>query len=223
VSEYVNASAADDQGYLRNAQFLDIMRMGETCSVWNYTNMFLDVPSNGLAAAGAFYIVHEHHAAILSLFGRKMYSSAFALLRPCFEALVRGIWLVRGATTKQINFYVNGRDTKKVEGFLSDIRQRSKDAEDKALALTWTTSEKSLHRFTHVSYQLLLRRMGVDEADGCTPLLPVSDVINGVKFATSCSLWSSIEIARLGARSDLEQHARQLLAILQPADEHPKE
>jgi hypothetical protein len=219
VNENLNGSGADDPGYLANTQFVDLMRMAETCAVWNHECMFLEIPSDGLAAAGAFYIVHEHHAAILSLFGRKMYSPAFALLRPCFEALVRGIWLVRGATTEQFSNYVNGRDTKNVEGLLTDIRRRSTNSEDDVLTYAWTRSEKSLHRFTHVSYQLLLRRMGVDETDGCTPLLPLSEVINGITFATACSLWSSIEIAKLALRGDLEQHARLLLSILYPGGE----
>jgi hypothetical protein len=204
--------------YLQDFGYQEIMRMAATCARWNNEKLFgVSVPPDrrSQAAACAFAITHEHHLSTITLFKTGMYSSAFALLRACFEALIRGIWLVRAATDEQATHYFEGRDTKKVEGLLRDIKKAPTGMEDAFLVNTWDASEKSLHRFTHVSYQLLIRRLNTDLVEeGMQP----EEIISAVRFATGCALLASVEIAKLGGATDLEQHAQMLLGILYPDD-----
>jgi hypothetical protein len=204
--------------YLQDFGYQEIMRLAATCATWNNEKLFgVSIPSGrrSQAAACAFLITHEHHLSTITLFKAGMYSSAFALLRACFEALIRGIWLVRAASDGQVAHYFDGKDSKKVEGLLRDIKRAPTGKEDAFLSDTWEASEKSLHRFTHVSYQLLLRRLNTELVEeGMQP----EEVISAVRFATGCALLASMEIAKLGGANDLESHAQRLLGILYPDD-----
>lgn len=75
------------------------------------TNEF-EVPATdrNRAAAAAFGIAQDHHAAIVFLMKNSFHSSSFALLRLLFEAYLRGLWLSHCATDKQVSGYFQGED-----------------------------------------------------------------------------------------------------------------
>ncbi|GMV29541.1 MAG: hypothetical protein AMXMBFR59_16660 [Rhodanobacteraceae bacterium] len=52
---------------------------------------------NVMLACALFDLVQEHHRAISQLLESGQHGSAFTLLRPAFETLVRGTWLARAA------------------------------------------------------------------------------------------------------------------------------
>ena len=203
--------------YLDDASVQDILRMAVACAAWGDANMVgLEINTDGvnLLAATAFGIVHEHHGAIVSLLLAGRLGSGLALLRPTFEALVRGIWLLRGSKDTQIELYLAGKDSKKIEGLLKDLRKGPQSAEDAFLQATWTKSERSLHQFTHVSHQMLIRRWSFDVETA----MPMTEVVDAIKFATGAALLASIELARLALHLGLEQHAMRLLSVLYPME-----
>ena len=61
--------------------------------------------------------VHEHHKAIQLLIKSSLVGSAFSLFRPAFETYVRGVWLLRCASEKELE------DFKKdiVDKFIADL------------------------------------------------------------------------------------------------------
>lgn len=65
------------------------------------------------AAAAAFGIAQDHHAAIVFLMKNSFYSSSFALLRLLFEAYLRGLWLNHCATDAQVSGYFQGDEPPK--------------------------------------------------------------------------------------------------------------
>ena len=171
----------------------------------------LDMEEREGLAVICFHLCHDHHRAIFRLFQEGHLVSGFAMMRPCFEALARGIWLLRGSSDAQLMHYADGRDTKRVEQLLGDIAKSSK--EDKFLLETWRRSEKSLHKFTHVSYQLLVRRAPESHLDGPRDN---TEVAHAMRFCSVTAMLASLELARGFGRKDVEQQAVRLWGMLYP-------
>ena len=58
-------------------------------------------------AGALFDLAHEHAKSIAVLIDSKLTGSAFALLRPCIEAYVRGDWLLHCASYEQVELFTN--------------------------------------------------------------------------------------------------------------------
>lgn len=205
--------------YLRDTGVQKIMSLAAACGQWNRDRLS-DLQIGGETpthvATAAFDLTHEHHGAIMDLLIDGRLGSAFALLRPCFEALVRGLWLVRGSDAAQFQHFEDGRDSKTVEQLLGDIKRRAKiESADAFLLETWELSKKSLHQYTHTSYQLLVRRM---DAELLETLPPHSEVADAIRFATATAMLASVEIAKQGKSTALEQEALRFLGLLYPSN-----
>jgi hypothetical protein len=62
-------------------------------------------------AASLFDLAHEHAKSIAILIDHKLFGSAYALLRPCIEAYIRGSWLLYCATDDEVTRFTS-RDAK---------------------------------------------------------------------------------------------------------------
>ena len=60
------------------------------------------------ATGSCFGIAQEHHHAIILLLEKGLCASAFALVRPAFEAYVRGEWLALCADEEGVSRFLNG-------------------------------------------------------------------------------------------------------------------
>lgn len=113
-------------------------------------------PRNRLACA-CFDMVLEHYKAITELINLRLPGSAFALSRLLFESCVRGIWLHRCATEKDVDRYQRDKLDKKMFELIADV-ERTEGFEEqtfsKAKAKTW----KPLNSLTHSGYEQLGRR-----------------------------------------------------------------
>ncbi|RAN82087.1 hypothetical protein B5P43_10435 [Bacillus sp. SRB_336] len=174
-----------------------------------------EADSTGHMAITAFYLAHEHHGAILELLESGRLGSALALLRPCFEALMIGLWLQRGATEQQIEKYVEQGITPNVEMMLRNLRKSPTTEEDAFLAETWELSKGSLHRYTHCSFQLLARRSNGALTD---EEISEDEIANFIRFATGTALLATVELARIGSSKELENVAMRYLAQLYPPE-----
>lgn len=205
--------------YLLDAGVQKIMSLAAACGQWNRDRL-TDLQIGGETpihmATAAFDLTHEHHGSIMDLLMDGRLGSALALLRPCFEALVRGLWLVRGSDTAQFQHFESGRDSKTVEQLLGDIKRRKRtENEDAFLLETWELSKRSLHQYTHTSYQLLVRRMDEELLETFPSHAEVADAI---RFATATAMLASVEIAKQGKSTALEQEALRFLSLLYPSD-----
>jgi hypothetical protein len=86
-------------------------------------------------------IALEHHEAIWLLTERKLNGSAFALVRPVYDAMFRALWINKIATEQQIGRAIDdklGFDINKVveqikEGYFSDRPPEERELSDKIL------------------------------------------------------------------------------------------
>lgn len=206
--------------YMETPETAEKIRLGLACAEFNEEAFGdgVEFPATGerqVLAIAAFFLTHEHHGAILHLFLSGRAGSALAMLRPCFESMARGVWLLRGASDEQVGLFREGRDSKKVEGLLKDLRKGPHALEDAFLSETWAKSERSLHQFTHTSYQLLVRRAPEEEVQ---VTMDPEEVGEAIRFASGTALLATTELARMANLTDVERRASRLLASWHPSE-----
>ena len=110
----------------------------------------LDVPANARnrAALAAFAIAQTHHHAIVLLSEFQLFASAFSLLRSCFEAYVRGQWLLNCASDAQLDAFLAGGDPPAFGALISTL-ENVPGFEDKVLSGIKTQHWRSLCAYTH--------------------------------------------------------------------------
>jgi len=139
-------------------------------------------------ASGSFRLCHEHHHAIMQLIESGHAGSAFALLRPCFEALSRGIWCRDRAGLDAIEHFKSGQDTKPPDRLLREGSAPSNKQRVEHLKKLWKVSKSALHGYTHGGYRLILDRHDANS-------MPSLIVARAIRFATQTALMSTYEIA----------------------------
>lgn len=65
-----------------------------------------------VGSATLFDLAHEHAKSIAILIDHKLFGSAYALLRPCIEAYIRGSWLLYCATDDEVTRFTS-RDARR--------------------------------------------------------------------------------------------------------------
>ena len=111
-------------------------------------------------SVSCFDIVHEHHRSIMLLVANRLYGSAFALARPIYETLVRGLWIWQCATEEQIQKIIDKDDIGlPLSELLSDIEEKEESKYlgqelNKVKEKHW----KSLSSFTHTGFHQIARR-----------------------------------------------------------------
>lgn len=108
-------------------------------------------------ALACLLIASSHARSLIVLGQRQEYLSAYALLRPLREALIKYCWLLRCASDDQLIDYIEDRLNKGLKGMLSDIREHS---EVEAEFLEWPETIRTyLNGFTHAGRDLGTRAL----------------------------------------------------------------
>lgn len=146
-------------------------------------------------AAGCHFAALDHHAGIALLFSSGLYSPALALMRPLFEAYIRGIWLSDCATESQVSDFVSG-NWKKTSNIGSMIARLEKTKTfgtgvlEKSKIANWET----LCGFTHTGIQqvqMCLSRNAVERS--CSD----QEIDEALNFAGACAVMAGIATASL--------------------------
>lgn len=85
----------------------------------------LKIPSDDISrvAGSCFDVAHEHQKAILFLIEKNLIGSAFSIVRPLFEAYIRGVWLKRCTTDEDFKKYINDNLHKRVATMIEEIEK----------------------------------------------------------------------------------------------------
>lgn len=143
------------------------LAVAELVSKWvahEFNELHLHVSGRETIALGAFFVVFEHHTSVALLTENNHKASAHALLRPMFEVLVRGLWVLH-ADGGQLDHFQQGRDTADPEQMLRVLMKRDpgrKEYYDNLLQ-AWVQSKETLHGYTHHKFQSLVRWAGEAE------------------------------------------------------------
>ena len=95
-----------------------------------------------------FHLCLEHQSAIHLLVDNKVLGSALSMIRPQFEAFVRGVWFSHCATDEEIDAFINGG---RPPGIRAQIKQIKSHDESKGASLSHIIDKLwgSFNDYTH--------------------------------------------------------------------------
>ena len=153
-------------------------------------------------AAACWHVAIEHSMAIVVLVRQTLHGSALTLIRPLFEAYVRGMWLMHAATKDDLDRA--GRDK-----FPNDFNRLVNELDEKFPSLrpfsaVKKQSWKRLCSFTHTGYQQIGARLtpqglGYDYQD--------SEILQALEWADMFRLLAVGAFATLTANEPLAREA----------------
>jgi hypothetical protein len=153
----------------------------------------LEATKSNRVSLSLFTLCLEHQTAIHLLVDNSVYGSAFAMIRPQFEAFVRGIWFEYCATEEQVDAFIAGEQPPKIRAQIKAIKVHDESQGDSLSAVIdklWGSFNDYTHGgITQVkarnAEKLIAKNYNPEHIDG---LLSYSAVI-------ACS--SGIEIAKV--------------------------
>ena len=178
--------------YLTDPAVRDALELAYEVAQWNEDKLFglvLDAPEPNHMAGVAFCVVQEHQKAVIKLVQLGAMASATALMRPTFEAYVRGVWPTI-ADDQQLAQFQKGQQSSDPEKLIKQCIKKTGRQRYTDLLETWRDSKPSLHGFVHNSYQSLIRRAGLFD-------VPPAEVVMLLQFSTSMSLYAGFETLEL--------------------------
>ena len=153
---------------------------------------------NRLSAA-CFHQALEHHEAIVCLVQRKLYGSAFALVRPLFESYVRAIWLGKCANDSDLMRFQKGKLEKEFKDLVSDV-EAHEGYNVGVISKVKSSSWRAMNDFTHGGPLQIIRRITKDEI---VANYAEDEVAEAISFAGAIGLLATSEIALLANRLDI--------------------
>ena len=150
-------------------------------------------------SASCFDIVHEHHRSIVLLVANRLYGSAFALVRPTYETLVRGVWIWTCATDEQIQEIMEKDKIGHSYTLVSDIEKKNKNF-GQVLNEIREKHWSSLSSFTHTGFRQIARRNTQEHIE---PNYDEHEIERIIEFADALALLErfTISCSRASPRS----------------------
>lgn len=146
------------------------------------------------------HLVIEHQFAIAHLLEGCMTASAFALARPTFEALVKGLWLYHCATDEQLERHAGGRELDQIAKLTESLL-----AVDLPTVITTSIHQvktrywKVLSSLAHVGHSQV--RHWLNE-DGVQPNYPDAALHELANFTAFMALVAGRELALRASNAD---------------------
>ena len=141
-----------------------------------------------------FDLCLEHHVGIVHLVTGRMYGSAFALIRPQFEALVRALWLSLCASSEEVNSFVETDQLRLNFGQLVEAIEKRNDFESKILSGIKGSAWKAMHGYTHGGMHQVARRIKNSIIE---PNFDPNEITEVLKVSGTFALMAILEIGRL--------------------------
>jgi len=182
--------------------------------VWLVTQD-LTLPSDDRTrlSAGLLQLAQEHHASIVLLIEHQQCGSAFALLRPLYEAYVRGVWLARVASEREFS------------RFQRDENFSLKDLASKVSVLPTFDGTNfaglagralnAMHSYTHNGYLASVRRQSPDAIE---PAYEVAEIREVLDVAQALGVLATAEILDMVEMGIKDTH---LFLVPQPRFRYP--
>ena len=198
----------------RSCQTLDLMNTSALLAKGHELAAWLEQEVHNLSApaslrtrcsAPCFIVAQEHHAAILSLLEQKQpfFATAFALVRPVYESLVRGLWLQHCATDAEVQTFSVGGRPPNVPALLAAIKQTPAYSSG-LLSTVYAQSWDAMCSYTHTgSHQIQRWNTG----DAIQSNYADSEVAEVLSSTGAFALISLLGLATVAANDTLVQRA----------------
>lgn len=170
--------------------------------------LWLDQKINGFAvptsdrtrlAAGCLDAAMEHHKAIVNLIACRLCGSALALIRPTFEAYLRGAWLHQCAEEQELELFKRDKLDMKI-GALIELLEKKPSFACGTLLKAKKAGWSKMCDFTHTGIQQAIRR---NKSESIEPSYEVGELFEALGFADAMSAMCAIEIAHIASNDTL--------------------
>jgi hypothetical protein len=157
-------------------------------------------PGRRVQLSLAYYrIVLEHHNAIARLLEIRLHASAFALARPLYEALIKGMWLGLIATEEVAERHARGKELDQVAPLIEQLQSTELPPVVSAqLQKVKQKYWKVLSSLTHAGHAQVRNWLN---ATGVQPAYEPAALEELVNFACFMALSAGVEMARLGGNA----------------------
>ena len=163
------------------------------------SDLSLPADDRSLLAVGCFDVALEHQGAIALIFSAELYGSAFALLRPLTESLVRGLWLLNCATDIEMNKFKKGKLDKTFGQLVKEFEAKI-GTPDGVLSSFKKTAWTALNGFTHTGFYQVSRRHGNERVEGN---YPDHELVNALSVAGALGLIAAGQVIAMSERAEL--------------------
>lgn len=162
----------------------------------------LEIPSGNreAMAAALFDQVHEHHKAILLLLKSSLVGSAFSLVRPTLETFVRGVWLLRCASDKEVENFTKDKISEKSFGALIKEIEACPGYDVDVLSKVKKEAWSAMCSYAHGGYLQAVRRITPGQITANYSKDEMLEVINS---SNAIALLAAFEIFSMAKRKDL--------------------
>ena len=147
-------------------------------------------------SASCFQIVHEHHRSIVLLVANRLYGSAFALVRPIYEAFARGWLLYRCNTEKQMQRVI---DNPSFQSLVSAIKKKDENwgqVLDEIRKRHW----HMFNSFTHTGFEQIARQKTQKHIEPNYDEKEVADIVGSVD---ALAILAGCQFAIIADKSEL--------------------
>jgi len=161
---------------------------------------FIDEHMNGIKLSGdirsrVFYsLLHlslEHFGSIVILVKNRMNGSAYALMRPQYEAVIRALYFQDCASNEEIEKFSSGKDPK---GLFKMLEILDKGLESDSVLNFYQLLKNEMHAFTHGGLEQLNRRYSEEELisnfseEECKKLITLSQTLAGISATCATAI-----------------------------------
>lgn len=152
-------------------------------------------------SASCFAISHEHHRALLSLLLMKppATASAFALVRPQFEAYARGMWLWRCATDQEVEGFRTAGTLPKTSRMMNDLAA-TEAFEGIDLRDTYRNHWSFMCAYVHTGVQQVSRW---SEGPMISSSYSDQEVLQVIHFSEKISVFTGLAVAVLAGAGEV--------------------
>ena len=145
------------------------------------------------------HIVLQHHRAIATTLDERLHAAAFALARPTYEALVKGIWLYHCATDNRVETHARGKELEGIADLLTELDKASlPEVVQYSLRQVKAKYWKNLSSLTHVGHSQVRRWMNPEGVAQEYPMKALEELAN---FANFMALVAGFQLAQYGGNA----------------------
>ncbi|QYY33602.1 hypothetical protein K2O51_31755 (plasmid) [Cupriavidus pinatubonensis] len=150
-------------------------------------------------AAAFQHLGLEHHAAISRLVHQGVHGSAFALLRPQYDAFLRGAWYLACATDAHVDAVLGGEEPPRINDLIAAL-EADGGFEPDSLKRSKAAAYSQLCDYTHGGAAQIKARIKTNQI---VATYERNDLAGLIHASTDLSYLACIEFAKIAGNADL--------------------
>ncbi len=150
-------------------------------------------------SASCFDVALEHQKAIVLLIANKLVGSAFSLVRILFEAYIRGLWISKCATDKEIEDFKKNKLEKICDTLIHEIEQQD-GFQDGILSKAKAANWKAMNSYTHSGFFQSVRR---NKEETIEPNYEEEEILEILGFSDAIGMLTALQIALMAGNVEL--------------------